>query len=192
MMRRLNSQPSSVPSAHPCYSSRPSQRSSRLDVDNDDEGASAPCTPAEPGNQERSIQTPPPRLFSSPLCSTRLAAGANGFPLETWPPQRYAHGLQPVKTDAQRPHPRCDDSFLRPRHDSDQLVDVAPVVRHKWQQCSRRHQGPVLELWCHPICCSGVKVSTTNSTATPVDFTTSWYVLALEGPLRRILTLHLA
>ena len=39
-----------------------------------------------------------------------------------------------------------------------------------------------------PIRRSGVEVSTTNSTATPVGFTASWYVLALErcyvyGPL---------
>src|SRR6266850_10595 len=33
--------------------------------------------------------------------------------------------------------------------DSDQLVNIHPVVRHKWQQCSWGCQGRVLELWCH-------------------------------------------
>ena len=125
------------------------------DHDHDHDRASAPRAPAGPGNrngpqhEERSIRTPSPRLFPSPLCSTSLAAGANRFSLETRPPQRYAHGLQPVKTDAQRPHPRCDHSFLRPWRDSDQLVDAHPLLRHERQQRPRRRQGRVLELWRH-------------------------------------------
>src|SRR6266850_1849297 len=39
---------------------------------------------------------------------------------------------------------------------------------------------------------SGVEVSMTNSTAMPVGFTASWYVLALECPLHIPLTPHLA
>ena len=121
-----------------------------------DDRTSAPCPPAGPGNrgghrhEERGFRTPPPRLFAGPLCPTRLAAGADGFPLKTWSSQRYAHGLQLVKTYAQRPHPGRDDTLVRPRCHRDQLFDDAPVVKHNWQQRSRRCQGRVLQLRCHP------------------------------------------
>ena len=43
-----------------------------------------------------------------------------------------------------------------------------------------------------PLWQSGVEVSTMNSTAMPVGFTASWYVLTLERPLHIPLTPHLA
>src|SRR6267142_2611531 len=43
-----------------------------------------------------------------------------------------------------------------------------------------------------PLWQSGIEVSTTNSTATPVGFTASWYVLTLKCPLHTPLTPHLA